>query len=126
MNTVKYWLFNLSNSFTILILIFTGCNGYSLKKLLSHFEMEHDVSHDAFGDTCDLFYVVRNARPRGTTFGWYTRFLMSSFKPTSKFVWNEISNLLSENWFFLYANLYKILRCQIYFFTKRHFKFFRL
>ena len=64
----------------------TGWNKYGLKSLLSRFEIDDDLSHDASDDAFDLLEVVRAARPDGAGYDWYTQFLMTSYKPTSYFL----------------------------------------
>ena len=61
--------------------------GYSLQKLMAYFDVDdEDDDHDALEDSYNLREVVRNARPEGCSFGWYTDFLMSGYKSTSHFL----------------------------------------
>jgi hypothetical protein len=60
--------------------------GYSLIKLLYAYDVDTEVNHDALDDACNLLNLVRAAKPKTKSLKWYKSFLMSSYKPTSRFM----------------------------------------
>jgi hypothetical protein len=66
------------------IFLFLVDEGYSLSKLLKAFDVDGDVNHDALDDAYNLLNLVRAAKPKKKPYKWYSNFLMSSYKLTSK------------------------------------------